>query len=95
MNPVTCSQYGRPLEKRSMKTIKEYYNLGDFEHEEVQHLLSLAQRLENHPEPHALSGKVLAMLFLSPSLRTLTSFQATMAKLGGGTFVVSPEMSRA
>lgn len=41
----------------------------------------------------ALQGKVLALLFLNPSLRTLTSFQSTMIRLGGGTFVISPEMS--
>jgi N-acetylornithine carbamoyltransferase len=32
-------------------------------------------------------------LFLSPSLRTLSSFQAAMIRLGGGSFVISPDMS--
>jgi len=40
-----------------------------------------------------LRGKVLALLFLSPSLRTLASFQAAMTRLGGGSFVISPDMS--
>jgi N-acetylornithine carbamoyltransferase len=35
----------------------------------------------------------LSLLFLSPSLRTLASFQAAMARLGGGAFVISPDMS--
>src|SRR5690606_34142594 len=39
------------------------------------------------------TGKVLAMLFLSPALRTLASFQAAMTRLGGGSFVISPSMS--
>lgn len=56
----------------------------------VEHLLALAKHLETHPEPRALEGKVLALLFLSPSLRTQTSFQAAMLRLGGGSFVVSP-----
>ena len=36
------------------------------------------------PEPRALEGKVLSLLFLSPSLRTLSSFQAAMIRMGGG-----------
>jgi N-acetylornithine carbamoyltransferase len=56
-------------------------------------LLELANRLDAHPEPHALQGKVLSLLFLSPSLRTLASFQAAMIRLGGGSFVISPDMS--
>ena len=35
----------------------------------------------------------MSLLFLSPSLRTLSSFQAAMVRLGGGSFVISPEMS--
>jgi N-acetylornithine carbamoyltransferase len=56
-------------------------------------LLELATRLDKHPEPQALQGKVLSLLFLSPSLRTLASFQAAMTRLGGGSFVISPDMS--
>ncbi len=73
--------------------MKAFGDLADFSGEEISSLLSLAQRLDEKPEPNALSGKVLALLFLSPSLRTLTSFQAAMTRLGGGSFVVSPEMS--
>jgi N-acetylornithine carbamoyltransferase len=56
-------------------------------------MLELAGRLDIHPEPEALRGKVLSLLFLSPSLRTLASFQAAMTRLGGGSFVISPNMS--
>ena len=42
------------------------------------------------PEPQALAGKVLALLFFNPSLRTLASFQSGMARLGGSSFVISP-----
>jgi len=73
--------------------MKEFNDLGDFELEEVGALLDLAKRLEAQPEPQALAGKVLALLFLSPSLRTLASFQAAMTRLGGGSFVISPDMS--
>ena len=55
----------------------------DFSTEEVQALIELAGRLDASPEPEALKGKVLSLLFLSPSLRTLASFQAAMTRLGG------------
>jgi N-acetylornithine carbamoyltransferase len=70
-----------------------FRDLADFSVDELRALLELAGKLERDPEPRALQGKVLALLFLSPSLRTLTSFQAAMVRLGGSSFVVSPEMS--
>ena len=73
--------------------MQQYYDIGDHPLEEIEQLLELAARLEQHPEPRALEGKVLSLLFLSPSLRTLASFQAAMTRLGGGAFVISPDMS--
>ena len=73
--------------------MKEFNDLADFGIDQVNELLELAGRLENNPEPQALAGKVLALLFMSPSLRTLASFQAAMSRLGGGSFVISPNMS--
>jgi len=73
--------------------MKAFNDLADFTAEEIATLLELATRLDEKPEPEALRGKVLALLFLSPSLRTLASFQAAMTRLGGGSFVISPEMS--
>jgi N-acetylornithine carbamoyltransferase len=73
--------------------MKTFNDLADFSRDEVTELLELAVRLDQKPEPQALTGKVLALLFLSPSLRTLASFQAAMTRLGGGSFVISPDMS--
>jgi len=73
--------------------MKAFNDLADFSNEEIRALLKLANRLDVHPEPEALRGKVLSLLFLSPSLRTLASFQAAMTRLGGGSFVISPSMS--
>ena len=73
--------------------MERFNDLADFSIDELRALLKLAGKLEREPEPRALQGKVLALLFLSPSLRTLTSFQAVMGRLGGSSFVVSPEMS--
>ncbi len=73
--------------------MKAFNDLADFSTEEIRELISLAGRLDRQPEPEALKGKVLSLLFLSPSLRTLASFQAAMVRLGGGSFVISPDMS--
>jgi N-acetylornithine carbamoyltransferase len=70
--------------------VKQFVDLGRLTHEEVSDLLSLAARLQRSPEPQALAGKVLGLLFLNPSLRTLASFQAGMARLGGSSFVITP-----
>lgn len=73
--------------------MKAFNDLADFSDEALEALLTLARRLDEQPEPTALRGKVLSLLFLSPSLRTLASFQAAMTRLGGGSFVISPDMS--
>ncbi|MBW8873751.1 MAG: N-acetylornithine carbamoyltransferase [Acidobacteria bacterium] len=70
--------------------MKSFLDLAALGPEEVADLLSLAVRLERSPEPEALKGKILALLFFNPSLRTLASFQAGMARLGGSAFVISP-----
>ena len=70
-----------------------FNDLANFSSAEIRELIALARRLDENPEPRALAGKVLSLLFLSPSLRTLISFQSAMLRMGGGTFVVSPEMS--
>ncbi len=70
--------------------MKRFVDLAELETREVRELLALARRLEAHPEPQALAGKVLGLLFLNPSLRTLASFQSGMARLGGSSFVITP-----
>ena len=70
--------------------MKRFLDLNDFTREEVLSLLELARRLERTPEPRALAGKILGLLFFNPSLRTLASFQVAMARLGGSSFVISP-----
>jgi N-acetylornithine carbamoyltransferase len=73
--------------------VKDFCDLADFSIDEINQLINKAQGLEQQKSSVALQGKVLALLFLNPSLRTLTSLQATMIRLGGGTFIISPEMS--
>jgi N-acetylornithine carbamoyltransferase len=70
--------------------MKRFLSLADFDHERILDLLALAQALQDKPEPRALAGKILGLVFLNPSLRTLASFQAGMARLGGSSFVITP-----
>ena len=70
--------------------MKRFLDLADFTRDEVLALLELARRLERTPEPRALTGKLLGLLFFNPSLRTLASFQAAMARLGGQSLVINP-----
>lgn len=70
--------------------MKRFVHLHELSREEVVELLALADRLEQKPEPWALAGKVLSLLFFNPSLRTLASFQAGMSRLGGSSYVISP-----
>jgi len=70
--------------------MRRFLDLADFDRDEVGSLLELARRLEVSPEPHALAGKVLGLIFFNPSLRTLASFQSGMARLGGSSFVITP-----
>jgi N-acetylornithine carbamoyltransferase len=71
-------------------SVRRFLDLADHERAEVLDLVELARRLEERPQPRALAGRILGLLFFNPSLRTLASFQAGMARLGGTSFVISP-----
>ncbi|MDP9011761.1 MAG: N-acetylornithine carbamoyltransferase [Pseudomonadota bacterium] len=70
--------------------MKRFMDLADLSRDAVLDLLALAQSLQDKPQPHALAGKILGLVFFNPSLRTLASFQAGMARLGGNSFVITP-----
>ena len=70
--------------------LARFLDLADLTADEVRDLLALAERLQQQPEPQALAGRILGLVFLNPSLRTLASFQAGMARLGGSSFVITP-----
>lgn len=70
--------------------MKRFVDLAELDTVAVRDLVTLAMRLEASPRPQALAGKVLGLLFMNPSLRTLASFQAGMARLGGSSFVITP-----
>ena len=54
----------------------------DFSKADLLHVLDVAQRFEQNPQP-LLKGKVLASCFFEPSTRTRLSFESAMHRLGG------------
>jgi N-acetylornithine carbamoyltransferase len=70
--------------------LRDFLSLDGLSRQEVAELVALARRLQERPEPEALRGRILGLLFFNPSLRTLASFQAGMARLGGTSFVIAP-----
>lgn len=70
--------------------MRHFLHLWDQDDETISSLLRHARELEMQPVAEILRGRVLGMIFMNPSLRTLSSFQAGMAQLGGSSFVITP-----
>jgi N-acetylornithine carbamoyltransferase len=68
----------------------KFLSLSNVSSGEVDQLLALARSLEKEPINDSLKGKVIGLLFMNPSLRTLASFQAGTAQLGGSAVVIQP-----
>src|SRR5262245_38706180 len=73
--------------------MRHFLSLLDVSAEELKSLLSEAARmkaqLKKGRRPALLAGHVLGMVFEKPSLRTLASFEAAMAQLGGSSVFLS------
>jgi ornithine carbamoyltransferase len=74
---------------------KDFVSLADWPSEEIHELLARAQelrRLQAQGErPRTLEGRILAMYFEKPSLRTHVTFEAGIAQLGGHAILLRPE----
>jgi ornithine carbamoyltransferase len=77
-------------------TMRHLRSLFDLKPDEVREILRLSADLKTRfqagDRPALLQGRVLAMVFEKPSLRTRNSFEAAMLHLGGGgIFITSKE----
>jgi ornithine carbamoyltransferase len=74
--------------------MKDFIAIADFSAADIQSLLDLAEKLKKeyllNGNPPLLKGKVLAMIFQKPSLRTRVSFDMAMRHLGGDALYLSP-----
>ena len=74
--------------------MKDFIAIADYSPAELQDMLDLAVRVKQEwkksGNPPLLKGKVLAMVFQKPSLRTRVSFDMAMRHLGGDALYLSP-----
>jgi ornithine carbamoyltransferase len=75
--------------------MKHFLDIADFSSEEIQGLLDLALKLKQEQKASRsrplFKGKVLAMVFQKPSLRTRVSFDMAMRDLEGDALYLSPQ----
>ncbi len=75
--------------------MKDFLSIIDYTTEMLRELLRISVRLKSlysvGGNDLCLTGKVLAMLFEKPSLRTRISFHVAMTELDGGAIYVKPE----
>ncbi len=72
---------------------KDLLTIKDLTGEEVMELFQLAKEIKNNIDAHRkdLAGKVLAMIFEKPSLRTRVTFETGIYQLGGIGIYLAPQ----
>ncbi len=70
--------------------MKHFISLSALDRAEVQSLVDLGRELKRAPIGDRLAGKVVGLLFMNPSLRTLASFQSAIGQQGGTSVVIQP-----
>ena len=68
---------------------KDFLWLGDLESEEIGQVVSNARKMKEGVTPKAMDGKVAALLFEKPSLRTRVSFEVGVKQMGGSCIYLS------
>lgn len=75
--------------------MKHFLDIADFNSDEIEGILSLAANLKEEQKAGRsrplFKGKVLAMVFQKPSLRTRVSFDMAMRDLSGDALYLSPQ----
>lgn len=73
--------------------IRHLLSLADLTARELQQLLQLAARCKRNPRfaRQALAGKMVALVFQKPSVRTRVSFEVAVRQLGGTAIYLSPD----
>jgi ornithine carbamoyltransferase len=74
---------------------RDFVSIADFSASEIDEIFELSRKLKEQvrkgSEHHHLEGKVLAMIFEKPSLRTRVTFETGMVQLGGHAIYLSPQ----
>lgn len=73
---------------------RDFLTLKDYTAEEILHILNYAvdmkRRFKSGETIHPMKGKVMAMIFQKPSLRTRVSFETGMIQMGGNALYLGP-----
>jgi len=71
---------------------KDFISIHDLSLYEFHEILDKAVKMKANPDPYrkSLKGKVLAMIFQKPSLRTRMTFEVGMLELGGHAIYLGP-----
>ena len=80
----------------SLKTLKgrNFLSSTDFNSAEIRALLELAAQFKRGDRHIELGNRVLGLLFTKASTRTRVSFQVAMARLGGQTVDLNPQVTQ-
>src|SRR2546428_13773658 len=74
---------------------RDFISMDDLSAEELRHILDVATDLKRRSKagdwPPLLAGRVLAMIFEKPSLRTRVTFETGMWELGGHAIYLAPQ----
>lgn len=69
---------------------KNFTNTQGWSMEELNYLIDLAFYFRKNGVPKLLQGKAIALLFFNPSLRTRTSMEVAIYRLGGHASIIHP-----
>ena len=69
---------------------KSFLRIEDFSSNEIVEVIEFASHIKNKMDYSPLLGKVVALLFEKPSLRTRVSFEVGVRQLGGECIYLSP-----
>jgi len=77
--------------KRPLLKGRDFLSVDDFSPQEIRHIFKLTAEIKKHPQKYrkTLDGKILAMIFEKPSLRTRTTFAVGIKQLGGDSIYLS------
>jgi ornithine carbamoyltransferase len=71
---------------------RDFISVDDFTSEEIKSIFNVAAEMKAHPKKYrkSLDGKMMALIFEKPSLRTRTTFTVGIKQLGGDSLLLTP-----
>jgi ornithine carbamoyltransferase len=94
VRPTVPSSRSRQAKTRHSPLFgKDLLSADDLTTKDIERLLRLTAKIKAHPKKYrkALEGRVMALIFEKPSLRTRTTFDVGIKQLGGDSVYLSPQ----